>query len=236
MDKNSNAYILIYAGVMTVIVAVTLALLAEALKAPQQANELLAKKTDILKSVGKGDAENPEKVFAERVKGVVLNNNGQVIEGADALDINMEAQSKIKDPAQKKYPLFIYTGDDNSKRYIIPMRGAGLWGPIWGYIAIQEDFKTVAGVSFGHASETPGLGAEITQDWFQDAFKGKTIMNASGEFVGITVKKGSLTNPEHQVSSISGATITSDGVTNMIKDDVSSYLDYFASQKQTAKR
>lgn len=235
MDKNSNAYILIYAAVMTVIVAVALALLSESLKGAQEVNELLAKKTDILKSVGKSDVTDVETYFTERIEGLVLDANGNILEGVAAIDVNLEVEDK-KPADQKRYPLYVFSGEDNTRRYIIPMRGAGLWGPIWGYIAIEDDYSTIAGVSFDHATETPGLGAEITQNWFQDSFVGKNIRDDLGEFTGITVKKGALNKPKHQVGAISGATITGDGVTDMIKDDVASYLPYFESQQKTANR
>lgn len=218
---------------MTIIVAVGLALLSESLKSSQEANELLAKKSDILKSVGKSDVEDVESFFSERIQGLVLDNNGSILEGVDAIDVNLEEEDK-KPAEQKRYPLYVYSGEGGSKRYIIPMRGSGLWGPIWGYIAIEDDYSTIAGVSFDHATETPGLGAEITQNWFQDSFVGKNIRDDLGEFTGITVKKGALNKPKHQVGAISGATITGDGVTDMIKEDVENYLPYFESQQQTA--
>ncbi len=230
MDKNSNAYILIYAAALTIIVAVVLALISESLKAPQQANQLLAKKVDILKSVGRDTVANPEAYFEERISGVVLNASGEVQEGVNPIDIDLKAQRKLSESDQL-FPLFVFTGEDNTKKFIIPMRGGGLWGAIWGYIAINDDFQTVAGVSFDHESETPGLGAEIKTDWFQTSFVGKSIYDKKGSFVGITVKKGEMKSPENQVMSISGATITGDGVTAMITNDVSKYLGYFATQQ-----
>ncbi len=230
MDKNSNAYILIYAAALTIIVAVVLALISESLKGPQQANQLLAKKVDILKSVGRDTVDNPEAYFSERIAGVVLNAAGEVQEGVNPIDIDLKAQRKLAE-ADQLFPLFVFTGEDNAKKFIIPMRGGGLWGAIWGYIAINDDFQTVAGVSFDHESETPGLGAEIKTAKFQDSFVGKSIMDNKGEFVGITVKKGELKNPNNQVMSISGATITGDGVTAMIRNDVSKYLTYFSTQQ-----
>lgn len=235
MDKNSNAYILTYAAIMTVIVAVALALLSESLKGAQEVNELLAKKADILKSVGKAEVDDVEAYFSDRIEGLVLDANGNVKEGVAAIDIDLAAEDK-KAAADKMYPLYVFNSEDNSKRYIIPMRGSGLWGPIWGYIAIEDDYATIAGVSFDHETETPGLGAEITQNWFQDSFVGKSIKDNLGAFAGITVKKGALTKPDNQVGAISGATITGDGVTNMIIDDVANYLPYFESQQKTANR
>lgn len=227
MDKNSNLYIVLYAAILTVIVAVVLSLTSEALKAPQARNELVDRKTEILKSVGKGEVEDIEGFFAERIEGRVINAQGELVDSADA--VNVELSVEDKKPSEKRlYPFFIYTTDDQTKEYIVPMRGAGLWGPIWGNMALQSDFKTVAGVSFGHESETPGLGAEITTDHFQEQYHGLSLYR-NDQFVGIDARKGEIRHPENQVRAISGATITSEGVAKMIRTDLSNYLDYFKS-------
>lgn len=116
--------------------------------------------------------------------------------------------------------------------YIIPVRGKGLWGPIWGYIALEGDMNTVYGVSFGHKSETPGLGAEIETVKFQQQFNGKKIFDQDGDFVSIkAVKGGALPDNIHGVDAVSGATITSDGVTEMFRRTLSNYIPYFKKTK-----
>ena len=120
----------------------------------------------------------------------------------------------------------LYVADNKGSRsYIIPLRGKGLWGPIWGYIALKEDLSTVIGATFGHKSETPGLGAEISTPIFQDQFPGKEIMS-QGSFVSIEVRKGDASGA-HQVDGISGGTITSVGVDDMLKDCLKGYTSYF---------
>ena len=228
MDKNSNGYILIYAAGLTMVVAVLLSLLSELLKEPQARNELLAKKTDILRSVGKADVDSLETYFDSRIVGRVIGPNGELADDVDALAINLEGEARRPVDARSR-PFFIYTDDDGSEKYILPMRGQGLWGPIWGFMAFESDYNTIAGVSFAHATETPGLGAEITQSWFQNSFNGLKVYRGD-EFVGIEVRKGELRQPNHMVQAISGSTITGNGVSEMIKRDVGYYMAYFRNE------
>jgi Na+-transporting NADH:ubiquinone oxidoreductase subunit C len=228
VDKNSNGYILIYAATLTVVVAVLLSLLSELLKEPQARNELLAKKTDILRSVGKAEEKDIEAYFSERIEGKVIGGDGTEIEGVDALSIDLVSESR-KPIDQRRKPYFIFKDEDGSQKYILPMRGQGLWGPIWGYMAFESDYNTIAGVSFDHATETPGLGAEIKQSWFQESFEGLKVYRGD-EFVGIEVRKGELRRPEHQVQAISGSTITGNGVSEMIKREVGAYMSYFRNE------
>ena len=114
--------------------------------------------------------------------------------------------------------------------YVIPLRGSGLWDAIWGYVAIKEDLNTIEGVIFDHKGETAGLGAEITTDWFQNSFENEKIKNDQGDIVGVEVKKGyggGNDKSDNQVNAISGATITGDGVTKMMKERLSKYKPFF---------
>lgn len=113
---------------------------------------------------------------------------------------------------------------------MVPLRGAGLWNAIWGYISLEEDLNTVKGISLDHAGETPGLGAEITQGWFKERFEGEKIQDQSGEIVGVNVQKGYAggnDKNDNAVDAISGATITGDGVTAMISERLQHYKPYF---------
>ena len=115
---------------------------------------------------------------------------------------------------------------------VIYLTGAGLWDAIWGYVALESDFATISGVAFDHAGETPGLGAEIKDkpEWGEQ-FIGKKLYNDAGEFVSVSVVKGSIKNEMHEVNTVSGATVTSDGVADMMSEDVQDYLPYFESIK-----
>jgi Na+-transporting NADH:ubiquinone oxidoreductase subunit C len=112
---------------------------------------------------------------------------------------------------------------------VIPVYGAGLWGPIWGYIALEANMNTVKGIVMDHSGETPGLGAEITTDKVQSSFVGKTIFEGT-EFVSVSMKKGGATN-NHEVDAISGGTKTCDGVNAMLRTCVEGYLPYINANK-----
>ena len=122
---------------------------------------------------------------------------------------------------------------EKGKVYIIPLRGAGLWGPIWGYIALLSDMNTIYGANFDHQGETPGLGAEINTEKFQKPFIGKTIFDQSGLFTAVIIAKiGEKSDPAHTVDGISGGTITSKGLQKMLFDDLATYQEFFKTLKK----
>ena len=125
-----------------------------------------------------------------------------------------------------KYPVYKANGPEGAL-YILPMVGTGLWGPVWGYLSVKSDGRTVFGSTFDHKGETPGLGAEIVTPVFQEQFKGKTITESDGPYTGIKVYKGgSQTTDPHGVDGISGGTITSDGVSEMLMRTLAIYDHY----------
>ena len=140
----------------------------------------------------------------------------------DALG-NLKAEF-AKPEAERRLPVFVSRNDAGQVNYILPVYGTGLWGPIWGYLALQKNLDTIDGAVFGHKSETPGLGAEIATPAFQKQFVGKTLFG-NGSFVGINVTKGvgSSAGNSHAVDAISGGTITSRAVQSMIKDCIGDY-------------
>jgi Na+-transporting NADH:ubiquinone oxidoreductase subunit C len=232
---HSNRYTFIYATVLSVVTAVLLAFSAEGLRSFQDANIALDKKTSILRSTRHAETERAaiEKIYAERVKELVVNAQGEEIGGVNAFDIVLKDELE-KPLAERRLPLYIYSGDDGRKRCVIPTQGVGLWGPIWGFISIEDDFNTVYGAFFDHKSETPGLGAEISEKAFQQQFQGKKIMTEDNRFISVhVVKKSAKTDygPEHRVDGISGGTITSTGTDKMLKVCVEPYLGYFGKIK-----
>ena len=233
MDTNGNKYTIIYASVMVVVVAVMLAVAATQLKPFQDANILIEKKQNILKSVNiVSEAEQANDLFSNTIKELfIVNSKGEKVEG-DAFEVNLKIEhSKPLD--QRKLPVYIADMGEKGKVYIIPLRGAGLWGPIWGYIALLSDMNTIYGASFDHQGETPGLGAEINTELFQKPFIGKTIFDQAGLFTSIIVAKaGEKADPSHSVDAISGGTITSKGLEKMLYDDLSSYQEFFKSLKK----
>ena len=233
MNTNSNKFIFIFSSAMVVIVAVLLSVASIGLGPLQQKNIRIEKMQNILGSIGiKSEAAMAEELFKKYIKEqVVLNNKGEIENtniAAFEIDLKKELDKVRTGNADKQlFPLFV-CNKEGKFFYIIPVRGKGLWGPIWGFIALEEDMNTIFGVSFGHKSETPGLGAEIETTTFQGKFIGKKILDEAGKYVSVKVLKGNnSSNNIHGVDAMSGATITSDGVSEMIQRTLANYIPYF---------
>lgn len=229
MNTNKNSYTLIYAVVMVVVVALLLALVSSGLKDIQNNNVKLDKKKQILSSLNiQLDGQDANTLYEQHiVKELVLNVKGEVLSEkmgeAFVIDVIKE---NAKAEAERQLPLYVAEVDGQTK-YIITMRGAGLWGQIWGYIALNDDKNTVFGTYFSHASETPGLGAEIATPKFQKEFVGKHILNDARDFVSIAVMKpGQTAEGQDYVDGISGGTITSKGVEAMLLKSIGQYEAY----------
>lgn len=237
----STTKIYLFVGIMTVVVATLLTGLRNLTAEQAEINEKVFNKRAILKSLADGldgdldvmTDEEVQAVFNDNVQQYVVKLNGTVVEDMVAEDIKMKKEVKKAD-GDRNLPLFVYSNPTSGKTYYITaVRGKGLWDEIWGSIALEEDFKTIAGVSFDHAAETPGLGAEIKDNaaWVSQ-FTGKSIYNDAGEFVSILVRKGgAIPGNPHQVDAITGATITGDGVTKMLEKGLVQYEPYFATLK-----
>ena len=220
-NTNSNVYIITYSVVMVVVVAVLLSLAALGLKDRQNENILNEKKTQIVKALG--ETASYEDVVAEAM---LLDAEGNVVEN-DTQKVFAALQSVKDTRAEGKFPIF----KAKNGSVVVPLYGAGLWGPIWGYVALAPDMNTVKGIVLDHAGETPGLGAEITTAKHQAMYVGKSVFEGE-EMVGITLKKGGADkNNPHEVDAITGGTKTSDGVSAMIKDCLVSYKPYFEAAK-----
>lgn len=231
MDRNSNTYTFLYAAVMVILVASILASVAMALKPAQKKNVEIEKKQNILASVNiESTAENAEALYAEKVvKEYVVTVKGEQVDG-DAFNTNLKKE-RAKDAADMLLPVFEVKTDDGIK-YVLPLYGAGLWGPVWGYVSLSDDMNTIYGANFDHEGETPGLGAEISTTPFEAPFKGKKIFDASGKLVSILVAKvGEVAPEEHKVDGISGGTITSKGLQQMLDDDFASYEEFLNKKK-----
>lgn len=240
MKSYSNTYIFIFSTIMVVIVATLLSFVAEQLKPFQEKNVEVEKKLDILRSVGIArdiDDVKDKDAFVEQTfdkeitRSFVINTRGEVIEEAEAFPIDMKVQLS-RDPEERELPIFVHGNEEGAETYIFPLRGKGLWGPIWGYVSFEQDLSTIYGAIFSHAKETPGLGAEIDQLWFQEQFFGKTIFNKAGEFTSVTVKKGGADpNDPHAVDAISGGTITSVALQDMMQECLGSYQTYLKNNR-----
>lgn len=229
MNKQGNTYTFLYSIVLVVVVAALLAIVALSLQPAQNKNIENEKRQNILRSVNiPSTPENSKELFDKYiVKQFIVNSKGEEITG-DAFTVDLAKQAK-KPCEEKILPVFV-ANIDGATKYILPLYGNGLWGPLWGYISLNEDKNTVYGTVFDHKSETPGLGAEITTPNFQTQFEGKMIFDNS-QLVSILVKKGGGATGTHEVDAISGGTITSKGVESMIKNYLTCY-ESFLKNKQ----
>ncbi|MBQ7382363.1 MAG: NADH:ubiquinone reductase (Na(+)-transporting) subunit C [Paludibacteraceae bacterium] len=209
MNTNSNIYTFVYMTVVVIIVAVLLAVVSQALAPKQQANILLDKQKQILGAL-KVDYTNadPAEVYYTLVQ--------------DTL---------------KYGEMEVYVANINgATKYILPLSGKGLWGGIGGYLALDADKNTIYGVNFNHESETPGLGAKIVELPFREQFEGKHIRNAAGEVVSVAVlKAGKHADGQEQVDAISGATITSSGVSTMLEVNLAEYEEFLKVESNEGK-
>lgn len=233
-DTNSDLYAIIYSAVVVVIVAFLLAGVSSALRPLQDANIELDKKKQILASLNERDLADAAKVYDELiVADLIVDKNGNVKETNGGFKVAND------DINENNLPLYIAEVKGQTK-YIIPMTGNGLWGGIWGYIALNDDCNTIFGVYFSHASETPGLGAEIAADKFQDNFTKdvdlsgnpivKSVFDEDGK-VALSVEKGKgKAAKEYHIDAVSGATLTCNGVDKMLKEKLQPYYNYLKNK------
>jgi len=229
MKTNSNSYTIIYSAVIVVIVAFLLAFVFQALKPMQDANVALDKKKQILNSLNirdlsneEADAKYKEVVIADEV----IDEKGKVVEAGTQGGEKAGFKLESKDYKAGKLALYICKVN-GSRKYVIPVYGMGLWGPISGYIALNEDKTTVYGAYFNHESETAGLGAEIKDNvaW-QEKFQGKKVFTSGDDkTIALGVEKN-VTDPATQVDAVTGATLTSNGVRDMLHEALGKYLTF----------
>ncbi len=239
LNTNSNLYTFIYASVLVIVVAAALAFTAVKLKPMQDKNIRVEKMQNILKSINvHADFDNAEDLYKSHITNAfAVNSKGEKLTDVKAFDINLKFQIQKKID-KRILPVYEAVADDGSKKIIIPLRGKGLWGPIWGYFALNDDYNTIYGAVFDDKGETPGLGAEIATTWFQKQFVGKTLFDGN-KFVSITLYKGGKGSAEkagdtkHGVDAISGGTITSKGLEKMVKADwLFAYKNFLAKNKK----
>ena len=240
---DSNGYTMIFAVVMVLVVGALLAFLSSSLKGNIDENKRIEKQQNILYAMGVNENDESSATFvsadvagaefSKYIQKQLVIEDGKTTEDEKAylIDVKKE-QTKAKNGGVRRLPLFV--GEKEGKTfYVAPIRGKGLWDAIWGYVAMDANM-VVQGAYFDHKGETPGLGANIKQRYFMDDFIGEHLLSESGDFKGITVKKGNndATNQDktdYEVDAIAGATITGDGVSAMIKKDLSLYVPYFKS-------
>jgi len=229
MNVQSNLYTFLYASILVIVVALGLAVTSISLKDKQDKNIELEKKQNILASFGvECSREESVDLYNKYItKAYVINYSGEEIKDLDAFDVSLVVE-QAKPVENRLYPIY-EAEKDGQKIYIFPVRGKGLWGPLWGFVALKDDFNTVFGVTFDHKAETPGLGSEINTSNFQDQFKNKKIFDTNKEFVSIVVTKFGKADPNsnHQVDGLSGATLTSNGMSDMLYNSLKAYENFF---------
>ena len=225
LNTNSNVYTIVYAAVMVIIVAFLLVFVSQSLKERQTANVINDTKQQILAALELRDLPDVAGKYDEVIKADnLMKADGSLV--AYNGDFNTSYKSEFDNGNLHVFEAVV----DSKTKYIIPMNGLGLWGTIWGYIALNDDRSTVYGVYFSHSSETPGLGGEIAGLKFQSRFPGKQVVN--GNEVALQVLKyGKADNSsKFEIDGVTGATITSTGVNAMINKVLSAYLPFLTKK------
>ncbi|KIX19673.1 NADH:quinone oxidoreductase [Flavobacterium sp. 316] len=235
---DSNLYTIIFSVILVVVVGSLLAFFASATKEMRDNNDKVKTQMDILSAMGiDSDRTNATETFNKYIKEQFVIEGDKVTEDKEAYLINIKKElDNAKQGKVQKLPLFV--GEKEGKKiYIVPVRGNGLWDAIWGYVALNDDLKSINGVYFDHKGETPGLGANITEAFFEDDFKGEMIFDAEGNYKSVEISKSNgdpnnVDKSDNQVDAISGATITGNGVGAMLKSGIKLYLPYFETIKK----
>lgn len=228
MKHFSNRYIYLFSAGLVIVVAIVLSMAATLLKPIQEKNLEVEKKRSILESINiPADRSNAEELFSRYITdSYVIDYKANRRESVEAFGVVMKVEQK-KPLDQQSLPLYFASADDGSGLVILPLEGKGLWGPIWGYVSLKEDMNTIYGIMFDHKGETPGLGAEINQTPFEGQFIGQKLFQ-DGKFVSVKVQKSNEQPVEnHSVDAISGGTITSKGLEQMLFDCIVKYEEYF---------
>jgi Na+-transporting NADH:ubiquinone oxidoreductase subunit C len=232
MKQFSNRYIFIFSIVMVIAVAALLSLAATLLQPAQERNLEVEKKKNMLESINiPATRENTEELYDKYItESFVLNSRGELVSGVDAFTVVIKNEQK-KPLEEQSLPVFRAEPADGEKVIIIPVEGKGLWGPIYGYVSLKSDMNTIYGVNFDHKGETPGLGAEINTTPFESQFQGKRLFD-NDSFISVQVLKGGAPESDiHGVDAISGGTITSNGLQNMIFDCLQKYNVYLLKNR-----
>jgi len=232
VDRNSNQYTFMFALVVCIVCSLALSMAYQGLKSKRELNVALDIKKNILKAVdlkeplsAKATSQEILDVYEATVEEIVIDVAGNVVEGKSPQDIKT---------GEELYPLYIYKEGAQTIAYCFPIIGKGLWSTLYGYFALESDVMTVRGITFYKHGETPGLGAEIEQDWFQNNYKGKKIWDIKdNELAPTVVVKGKVADKivdaeaPFYVDGISGATMTSIGVTEMVDKWLNIYEPFF---------
>lgn len=230
MNKQSNTYTVIYAVILVIIVGIVLSVVYQALRPKQEENIANDTKRQILAAalISPSESENIGDLYNKHITdSFIVNSDGNKIDqNLDPFDVKVALEVK-KPMNERLLPVFVCQ-TEKGKKFIVPVYGAGLWGPIWGYIAMDSNGETIYGAYFAHQGETPGLGAEIEKPAFSSQFEGKNLFANNGQFEPIkVVKNGQEPSTGEYVHAISGGTITSQGVQKMLQNSLEPYAAFF---------
>jgi len=242
--QQSNTYIVIFSVILTIVLGGLLSFSSEFLKPWQKKSEELDTKSQILGAVMKIDkGQDVLGIYNNRITSIVVDYQGNEVteneKGEPIVAENVSVAKNFKLPPEERiYPVFKFHESGNQESveaYILPLYGNGLWGPIWGYLALSTDLNTITGVKLDHETETPGLGARITSEEIQSRYAYKKILDEDGNLISVNMLKGEGMDPEslddHTISGMSGATITAKGVNEMMKSYLTYYQGYFEKIK-----
>lgn len=234
MNKQSNSYTIIYSVALVLIVGITLSAVYQLLKLRQDQNIDDDKKKQILSAalISPNNGESISNLYTRYITdSFIVNADGNKVETSiRAFDVNVSTEIK-KPENERLLPVYVCETSQGIK-YIVPVYGSGLWGPIWGYVAFNDNGDSIYGAYFAHQGETPGLGAEIEKETFRNQFADKNIFNSTGEFESIAVvKRGQEPSGHEFVHAISGGTITSQGVQKMLYNSLQPYTKFFKTLK-----
>lgn len=234
MNTQSNTYTFLYAAIMVVVVAAVLSFTSLSLKERQSMNKEVEKKQNILKAVNVASTpENAVELYDKYiVKAIIVDSEGEVKSNDkdETFKVDLKKENKL-DLSERKLPVFVFNKEGVGEKLIIPVLGKGMWGPIWGFISMESDRKTIYGATFDHKGETPGLGAEISNADFLAPFTGKQIFNQAGMFTSLKLVKGTASTNPHAFDAVSGGTVTSKGLEEMLLNSLGSYEKFFKSSK-----
>lgn len=229
MNTNSNSYTIGYAAIMVIVVAFLLAFLSNVLQDPIASNERMAKQRSILAALNIRDIKDVKAIEAKYNE--VLKKDAIVDKDGNTVKEEGGFNTQMKEISENNLPVFVCEVDGKTK-YVVPLKGKGLWGGVYVYLALNEDGRTIYGSYFLHDSETAGLGALITEEWFQKQFIDKKFFTLEGDKHVTVVKKGKVEDAEYDVDGISGATLTGDGIAALLRDGSANYKAYFTSNTQ----
>lgn len=230
---RGDSFVIIYAAIVCLICSLMLSATASILKKPQDYNVEIDRKMNVLKAFGVPIRdEHGARIKAPAVEAYFTDHIAEI-----TIDAATGQPVARKEDARDPLPLYVWKEDGVVTKYAFPISGKGLWSTIYGYLALERDLATIAGVTFYRHGETPGLGGECETDWFQNNFRGKTVF-ANGERVRFEVVKGKTADKypqgnDHAVDGISGATLTGNGITRFLNAALDKYEGYFKLQRGT---